>query len=147
MPHCQETIAELRTRGYRITPQREMIIEAVAHHTSHLTADELFNLVQDRSKALNRATVYRTLELLVEEGLVSRSDFGQGEMVYAPVEHGPHLHLVCRQCGNVTAADHNIADPLCETLLEKHAFHAECGHLAIFGLCSNCQKENPAHAS
>lgn len=140
MTHCHTYMETLRARGYRITPQREMIIDEIVHHPSHLTADEVYNLIQSRSRAINRATVYRTLDLLVEEGLVTRSDFGQGETVYAVDKHGPHLHLVCRRCGKVTAAEHTFVEPLEERLRESYGFDPDFNHLAIFGLCSQCRK-------
>ena len=65
MPHCQSYLQTLRKRGYRITPQREMIIEALAHSDHHVTAEQLYTQVHDRSRAVNLASVYRTLDLLV----------------------------------------------------------------------------------
>jgi Fur family ferric uptake transcriptional regulator len=109
MPHCDTFIQTLRQRGYRVTPQREMIVEIVAHSGRHMSAEEVFKEVQARTRAINVATVYRTLELLVEEGLVSRADLRDGRVIYATARHGPHVHLVCRHCGGITDAD---VDPL-----------------------------------
>ncbi len=69
MSHCHTIIAVLRERGYRITPQREMVVEVIAHNGRHMTADEVLTEVRKRTRAVNVATVYRTLDLLVEEGL------------------------------------------------------------------------------
>ena len=98
MSHCHTLIADLRRRGYRITPQREMVIQAIAHTSSHMTAEEIFAQVQTRTQAINLATIYRTLEMLVEEGLATSVDLGGDQIVYASVNHGPHVHLVCRAC-------------------------------------------------
>ncbi len=141
MPHCHTHIEKLRQRGYRITPQREIIIKAIAHSTSHLTAEDLLELIRTSSEAINIATVYRTLEMLVEEGLIIRSDLGQGRAVYAPHQHGPHLHLVCRQCGEVFDADHTMACSLREQIWEQHHFEADFSHTTVFGLCALCQKK------
>ena len=140
MPHCQTLLDDLRLRGYRITPQREIIIEAIAHASTHLSADEIFVTVQERTKAINLATIYRTLDMLVEEGFVCRNDLGSGRIVYATHQHGPHLHLVCRQCGQVIEVDSQVIDPIETQLLEQNGFQADLNHLSIFGLCAQCQK-------
>ena len=139
MPHCHTLIAELRKRGYRLTPQREMIVQAIAHAGRHVTAEEILAQVQARTTAVNVATVYRTLELLAELGLVSRADLGGGKVTYASIRHGPHCHLVCRQCGCVIEADHALVEPLVERLEEQYGFDAELNHLAIPGLCAGCR--------
>ena len=139
---CHTLIAELRQQGYRLTPQREMIVEAVAHAGRHVTAEEVFEQVQARTSAINIATVYRTLDLLVELGLVSRADLGGGKVTYASPLHGPHCHLVCRHCGRVIEADHDLVVPLEEQLRERYSFAAELHHFAIFGLCADCRSQS-----
>ena len=139
MTHCHTLIAELRKQGYRLTPQREMIVQAIAHAGRHVTAEEILEQVQARTTAVNVATVYRTLELLAELGLVSRADLGGGKVTYASIRHGPHCHLVCRQCGCVIEADHALVEPLAERLEEQYGFDAELNHLAISGLCAGCR--------
>jgi Fur family ferric uptake transcriptional regulator len=138
MPHCHTLIAELRRQGYRLTPQREMIVQAIAHAGCHMTAEEIFEQLQARTHAVNIATVYRTLELLAELGLVSRCDLGSGKVCYATLRHGPHGHLVCRQCGRVLDADYRLIEPLAEQLREQYGFEADLNHLAISGLCADC---------
>ena len=73
MPHCQGYLQTLRELGYRITPQREMIIEALARSGQHVMAEEIYTRVRGRSQAINVARVYRTLDLLVENGLACRA--------------------------------------------------------------------------
>jgi len=140
--HCHTLIAELRKRGFRLTPQREMIVEAIAHAGRHVTAEEIFEQVQARTHAVNVATVYRTLELLVEQGMVSRANLGDGKVTYASPLHGPHCHLVCRHCGRVIEANHDLVSPLEEKLGEQYGFSADLHHFAIFGLCADCQSES-----
>lgn len=139
MTHCHTLIATLRQRGYRVTPQREMVIEAIAHSDRHMTAEEVYELVRGRTRALNIATVYRTLELLVEEGLASRADLGGGQEVYATVRHGAHIHLVCRQCGEVIDADAGVLDALLAQLETRYAFTCQPEHFVLYGLCADCQ--------
>lgn len=140
MSHNHNYLTTLKKRGYRITPQREMIIDTIARTPTHFTADKIYSEVQKKTRTMNRATVYRTLDVLVEEGLVSRSDFGQGHVVYAPDDHGPHIHLICRQCGEVMDVDASLALPLKEKLLARYEFDLNLHHLSAFGLCSQCQK-------
>ena len=140
MSHCHTIIATLRQRGYRITPQREMVIEIIAHANRHLSAEEIYAEVKKHTRATNIATVYRTLDLLVEHGMVSRIDLGEGQIVYAASQHGPHIHLVCRQCGQVTDAAPDMLQDLGAQLAEHYHFAPDLKHISIFGLCVNCQK-------
>ncbi len=139
MTHCLTILDKLRQRGYRITPQREMIVETLAHCEDHMTAEEIFASIQIRSKALNLATVYRTLDLLVDVGIVSRADLGNGKIMYTSDQHGPHLHLVCRQCGKVVGADSALLASIEGQLLAGYGFTADLQHLCINGLCKTCQ--------
>ena len=140
MPHCQTIIQELRRKGYRLTPQREMIVEIIAHAEGHLAAEDIFARVQEQTQAVNLATIYRTLDTLVEEGLACKTDLGSGKVVYATTHHGPHLHLVCRGCGNVTEADFETISPIAAQILQRYGFYPELNHISIFGFCSQCQK-------
>jgi len=139
MSHCHTILASLRSRGYRITPQREMVIEAIAHADRHMSAEEVFAGLQKRTQTTNLATVYRTLEMLWEEGLACRNDLGEGRIVYATYKHGPHIHLVCRQCNRVIDADPAILEPLGEALETRHNFAPDLRHLSIFGICADCR--------
>jgi Fur family transcriptional regulator, ferric uptake regulator len=139
MSCCGPLIAELRKHGYRLTPQREMVVEAVAHAGQHVSAEEVFELVRARSSAVNIATVYRTLELLAELGLASRTDLGGGTWAYASQLHGPHCHLVCRRCHQVIEADCEALGAMEESLRERHGFIPDLGHFVVYGLCQECQ--------
>lgn len=141
MTHCDTLIEKLRQRGYRITPQREMIVETIAHNETHMTAEEIFEAIHTRSKALNLATVYRTLDLLVDVGLVSRADLGNGQTMFVSDQHGPHLHLVCRQCGCVIGVDSSLLATIEEPLRVKYGFSADLQHVCISGLCESCRNK------
>jgi Fur family ferric uptake transcriptional regulator len=141
MPHCHTYINTLRQLGYRITPQREMIIETLAHSGDHMTAERIYEQVQGRTRAVNIATVYRTLDLLVERGLVSRSIRSDGQLAYATGRHGPHIHLTCRQCGQVVDADYRLVSPLAEQLQAQYHFATDIQHLSMTGLCAGCQSK------
>lgn len=142
MTHCHILIRSLRQRGYRMTPQREIIIESLAHAGGHVTAEEIYALVQQRTHAVNVATVYRTLDLLVANGLACRADLWDGRVVYTTFDHGQHLHLVCKRCGTVLKAEHDLISPLHQRLMAEYQFNADLEHLSIIGVCSDCQSPN-----
>ena len=142
MPHCHSFIETLRQRGYRVTPQREMVIEVIARGGRHMAAEEVFEEVQAQTRAINIATVYRTLDLLVEQGLVSRADLGGGRVVYATLQHGPHIHLLCRYCGRIVDADVAPFEPLFEHIQAQYGFTCSPQHFAIYGLCADCQSKS-----
>jgi Fur family transcriptional regulator, ferric uptake regulator len=139
MSPCETYIETLRSHGFRITPQREMIVEAIAHQGNHIKADEVFALIHERTHSVNIATVYRTLDLLVEQGLVSRIDLGEGRVIYAANQHGTHIHLVCRQCGQVLDADQELLSVLDQQLQSGYQFTADLQHISVLGLCKDCQ--------
>ena len=116
-----------------------MVISVIEHSGRHMTAEEVYDEIHGRTSSLNIATVYRTLDLLVENGLATRSDLGSGRTVYATGRHGPHIHLVCRQCGRVIEADETEFGNLLGEIREKHGFDCSPGHFAIKGLCDRCR--------
>jgi Fur family ferric uptake transcriptional regulator len=116
-----------------------MIVEAIAHSEAHMTAEEIYADIRTHSKALNLATVYRTLDLLVDVGLVSRADLGNGRIMYTSDLHGPHLHLVCRQCGGIIGADASLLAAVRDQLHASYGFTADLQHLCVSGLCQACQ--------
>lgn len=139
MTHNTPLIELLRKKGFRITPQREWIIDAIAHSQYHISAEQVLTHVREHTTAINLATVYRTLDLLTAQGLVSRLDLGDECVVYAPSYHGPHIHLVCRSCGQVIDADHQIITSLGRQLTDQYHFCADLSHISIPGVCGNCQ--------
>lgn len=137
MNDTQTIIETLRERRFRITPQREMIIDALLSNGPHLTAEEVYEQVQTRTRAVNIATVYRTLDMLVAQGIACRTDMGE-QVIYAPAEHGPHIHLVCRHCSYVFDADAAVLANLAEQLENDHGFTADLQHISLFGTCAGC---------
>ena len=139
MSRSKAIIDRLRSRGFRITPQREMIIQVITSSQEHMSAEEIFAEVQKNTKATNIATVYRTLDMLWEEGFACRNDLSEGKIVYATIDHGPHIHLVCRDCNQVVDADPQVLVDLGKELDSKLGFRADLQHLSIFGICSHCK--------
>jgi Fur family transcriptional regulator, ferric uptake regulator len=131
----------LQSKGYRLTPQRIMVVDALHSAEKHISAEEIFELVRAKYPYANISTVYRTLELLKELGLAAEISIGDGIMRYHAHENSRHHHLVCNSCGKmVDLPEHELA-PLKDMLDKNHGFKADVHHLAIFGLCSGCQKK------
>ena len=129
--------ATLRARGYRLTPQRELVLSAV-ERLGHATPDEVLAAVREESAAVNVSTVYRTLELLEELGLVRHAHITDRAPTYHSTATPEHVHLVCRSCGKVIEASPDVIKPLTTSLREKHGFTTDVGHLTIFGTCADC---------
>jgi Fur family transcriptional regulator, ferric uptake regulator len=129
--------SSLRERGYRLTPQRQLVLEAV-DVLEHATPDDILTEVRKTASSVNISTVYRTLELLEELGLVSHAHLGHGAPTYHLADRHHHLHLVCRDCGSITEADISVADPLVEALRGGFGFDTDMKHFAIFGRCAAC---------
>ncbi|MGW4649235.1 Fur family transcriptional regulator [Kitasatospora sp. NPDC004289] len=132
--------ADLRERGYRLTPQRQLVLEAV-DRLDHATPDDILHEVRKTASGINISTVYRTLELLEELRLVSHAHLGHGAPSYHLAGRHHHLHLVCRDCDSVIETDTAIAAPLVESLRAAHGFDTDLKHFAIFGRCADCTAE------
>jgi Fur family transcriptional regulator, ferric uptake regulator len=128
---------ELRAQGYRLTPQRQLVLEAVAE-LGHATPDEIVTAVRRTASGVNISTVYRTLELLENLGLVTHTHLGHGAPTYHAATDDDHVHLVCRMCGRVTEVAPETVGDVVERLLADKGFVADVGHLAIFGTCREC---------
>lgn len=139
MTHSGDIISKLSRRGYRLTPQRMMILEAVEAADDHISADEIYTRVCDRYPHLNISTVYRTLELLKELGLATETDMGDGRVRYHSIRKGHHHHLVCQNCGCIIDLDETVLLPLKDALSREYGFNADLKHLAIFGQCGKCR--------
>ena len=137
---CEQVfIQQLRARGFRFTPQREMILSVLHQIEGLATAEEIHSRVQEHSSSVDISTVYRTLDLLQEFDIVSAVDTEDGQRRYEFLGiHGAHLHLVCQNCGEVTGASPEVAQTLLERLQAEYGFHAALDHLSIPGLCRAC---------
>ncbi len=129
--------AHLRARGYRLTPQRQLVLEAVGE-LGHGTPDEIVTAVRQTASAVNISTVYRTLELLEELGLVEHTHLGHGAPTYSVATDDGHVHLVCRDCGDVDEVPPSVVEPVVAALATTHGFAVDVGHFAVFGRCRDC---------
>ncbi len=138
MKQSVEIISILGEKGYRLTPQRMMILSAIEDSNDHISADEIYAQVVAEYPYVNISTVYRTLELLKRLGLVTETDLGGGRVRYHPAGKGHHHHLVCTECGAIIDLEEALLSSLESTLLREYEFAADLKHLAIFGRCAKC---------
>ena len=136
---CGQT---LKGMGYRLTPQRMMVVEALHGADRHVSAEEIYAQVKARYPYANISTVYRTLDLLKELGLVTEIALGDGCVRFHPAEKGHHHHLVCQKCGKIIDLPESALDSLEKILLDEYKFKGDLKHMAVFGLCSECQNKS-----
>ena len=129
--------AQLRAKGLRLTAQRQLVLEAV-HELGHATPDQVHAKVAEVAAGVNITTVYRTLELLEELGLVTHAHLTHGAPTFHPVGEAQHVHLVCQNCAEVSELPSAFLAPLAESLDREHGFLLDIGHVALFGICAGC---------
>jgi Fur family ferric uptake transcriptional regulator len=127
--------AALRTRGLRMTPQREQILAAV-RRLGHATPEQISEAVD----GVDVTTVYRNLELLEELGMVRHTHLGHGAPAYRPAEDD-HIHVVCHSCGDIVDAPAGLVDPLAQRLKDELGFVVDTAHFTVFGRCGRCEAE------
>lgn len=128
----------LHAQGYRLTPQRNLILEAVRQAAAHLTPEQVYDYVHQRNPTISRATIYRTLDFLCEIRLIHAMYWG-GQMYYEIVGEEPHHHLICRDCGAIEQLDHTLLEELIGAVKKQHRFDIDMDHITLFGLCRRCR--------
>ena len=138
-----ETIClELKNKDYKLTPQRRTILRVFLENTGgHLSAEELYAIVKMENPEIGLATVYRTLDLFAELGILTKMDFGDNkarfELYDSEVHH--HHHLICLSCGKVEEFDVDLLEALEDSIEEKTCFEIVDHRLKFFGYCSKCK--------
>ena len=128
----------LHAQGYRLTPQRQLILEAVRRAETHVTPEQVYDRVHRRQPTISRATIYRTLDFLCEVRLIHAMRWA-GQMYYEIVGEEPHHHLICRACGAIEQLDHALLTDLIGAVQKQHGFDVDMDHIALFGLCRTCR--------
>ncbi len=140
MVQTQEITRKLSEKGYRLTPQRGIILSVLVKSQGHISAEEIYTHISERHPCINISTVYRTLELLLKLGLVIRVDRGDGLERYQYVDNSEHHHLVCSNCGRVINVAENMLDDFRQRAKSRYGFEVQKKHLAFSGLCEDCQR-------
>jgi Fur family ferric uptake transcriptional regulator len=125
----------------KFTEQRELILEVFLSTKSHVTAEELYQIVSKQYPMIGLATVYRTLNLLSECGLVQQRQFGDGQARYELV-HEHHDHLICTKCRKIIEFENEKIEQLQEQIAEQHGFVIQTHKHELYGICSDCQDKD-----
>lgn len=133
-------IQALRARGYRVTPQRLIVLDAVCACQGHATLADIQRQVNDMDPTIDRSTIYRALAVLREAGLIVETELGALGRVYRVAGEADHHHLVCLACGAVLTVSHDEFRPLWHHLREVHGFALQADHLVFNGYCRQCQQ-------
>ncbi|MBR0575536.1 transcriptional repressor [Proteiniclasticum sp. BAD-10] len=136
---------KLKKSGYKLTPQRQCIVDTImANVGKHLTVEEIFDIVKVKRPEIGLATVYRTVVLMHEQGLITRLDLVDGTARYELAredEHHTHHHLVCLKCSRVIEFMDDLLDPLEEEIGRRYEFKVLDHSLKFYGICNECAKE------
>ncbi|MDP9380724.1 MAG: transcriptional repressor [Chloroflexota bacterium] len=135
----EKAVGALQKHGYRITPQRTMILESLLGASDHVTAEGLYEDVRKSYPHISFSTVYRTLELLRDSGLITQTDLGGGRWQYHPADKADHHHLICQRCGAVSTVPQEIFHDVHTHLQKKYGFDALMTHYAVYGRCAKCR--------
>ncbi len=138
-----DVVDRFHAQGYRLTPQRHLILDIVRKARAHVTPEQIYAAVHKQNPAISRATIYRTLDFLCEMRLIHALQWG-GQTYYEIVGEKPHHHLICRQCNAVEQIDHTLLALLIETIDQQHHFCVDMEHVALFGLCRKCRSSSRA---
>lgn len=137
----------LAGKNLRITAQREVIIDTVFGTDQHFTADELLEWSRARDRSVSRATVYRTLPLLTESGLVREMDFGKDYKFYDPnyAEHPNHNHIICQDCDKIVEFESDQISKIENQITHDLGFSVMTQRLQITASCEELKKMGACH--
>jgi Fur family ferric uptake transcriptional regulator len=143
-----ELAGKMRQRGFRVTPQRGVILETIAHNHGHQSVQEVYAEAAKSLPGLNIATVYRTLVMLHRAGLVdllsTKADIVRFSL-HDP--ENPHSHLICRNCDQVLELAPALIDELAVAMKRDHGFSLDSSHLTLTGICRDCEARGPEKAN
>lgn len=137
--HLLNYVERMHEHGYRVTPQRRLILDSICEGGGHTTLEEIQARVQARDPGVNLSTIYRTLDFLCELRLVVAAEVNGGRVVYEIASVQPHHHLACRRCGKMVQIDHGEVSAFFARLEEQHGYHIDMNHLTLTGLCEDCR--------
>lgn len=139
-PVVERFVGYLREHNLPVTAQRLAIADVLLTSERHLSAEEVAQEVSARGRAVGTATVYRTIDTLLESGLVVERDFGEGFRRFEPARDIPHHeHLVCTQCGRVEEFRDERLEHMTTIVAESRGFMRQRHRLVIHGVCKDCQ--------
>lgn len=143
----QERFKEvLRGRGLKVTNQRLLVLETIADHPGeHLTAEEIYELTRDKSPEIGLATIYRTVQVLVDLQVIDKVSFDDGAVRYElgdtrEVSRHHHHHAICQKCGKVISFEGDLLETLEQALYDTMGFTVTDHEVKLTGYCKECSK-------
>src|SRR6266540_3811132 len=138
----QKFMEFLEQKNLRLTSQRQAIIDTVFGTDQHFTAEQLLEWSRQRDRTVSRATVYRTLPLLTESGLVREMDFGKYHKFYDPnyAEHPHHNHIICQDCEKIVEFESSKIEKLENEISQRLGFAVKAHRLQITATCEELKK-------
>ena len=124
-----------------MTRQRKAILRALGELHGHATAEEIHQRAAGYHEHVDLSTIYRTLGMLRDLRIVTRTDLGQGRALYEVLSDDSHHHLVCRCCGEITELDEVYLEPVAQAIQQDLHFKPLLDHVAIFGVCERCDED------
>lgn len=130
----------LHDSGFRITNQRKIILEAVAHQVGwHVHPKDVYSYAKEKDDSIGLATVYRTLKMLEDMDLLNKV-YMMGTQDHNQSHHGAHYHLVCLKCGNIKDVKDDTLEEMSKKMQKEHGFTTTHTKLSLYGLCEDCKE-------
>ena len=145
MVQHQRAIETLRDKGHRLTPQRMLVLSIVADGDGHMGVDEVFRRSKEAYPYMDIATVYRTLHLFKDLGVVTEVAIGDRLHYELTDPSGKHHHMVCRVCNGAFNLSPHYLEEFRTTLVREFDFEPDLEHFAITGTCSKCRSNDTAN--
>jgi Fur family transcriptional regulator, ferric uptake regulator len=133
----------LREQGLPVTSQREVVADVVFASSEHLSVDDIEMKLRERGERIGKATIYRTMEILVRSGLVEEHDFGEGFKRYEHLfgQQPEHEHLICTNCSKVIEFQRPEVLRVQDEVAQQYGFLPTRHRLEIYGICADCQEQ------
>jgi Fur family transcriptional regulator, ferric uptake regulator len=131
----------LKSQGHRITNERLLVLESLCSDESHIDAENLFIKMRGKGLKVSRATVYNTLQLLLQSNMIKRSHFGETHLHYEPaLSEKQHHHILCSKCGKVEEFSSEILNKIQVDICERNKYKFVSSAFQIIGVCKKCSE-------
>ena len=144
--HHEQALEMLRLQGHRITPQRVLLLSVVAEGDGHMGVDEVYRRAREAHRYMDLATVYRTLRLFRDAGVVTEVEIGDRLHYELTMPDDLHHHMVCRECSGAYNLRPHYLEEFRETLVREFGFIPDLEHFSISGVCAGCLEGNPSES-
>jgi Fe2+ or Zn2+ uptake regulation protein len=133
----------LRSNGFRLTHQRQMVLDVLTNTNEHLDAEMIHDRLKTTEPRISLATVYRTLALLKDFGLVQEQALGEEHGHYEIAKELPHYHFTCQKCGRVIEFEAEAVNQVVQSLVKQEQIQVSSIHFSVDGYCATCHKKLP----